>query len=97
MARLIENVVYRAGFHNFSCIHHIYKIGYFRHHTQIVRDINNSDAGALLNILNKLQNFCLHCYIQRRSWLVANQEAVACMQAQWLSPRWRMPPESWCG
>ena len=74
MARLIENVVYRARFHNFSCIHHIYKIGYFRHHTQIVRDINNGDAGALLNILNKLQNFCLHCYIQRRGWLVANQK-----------------------
>ena len=52
--RMAENLAHRAGFHDFTRVHHVYIVRNLCHNTEIMRNVDNADAALPLDALNEL-------------------------------------------
>ena len=62
-------------FHDVPMVHNQYPVAELLHQRDVMADKQNGKRRALFTtkLVQKLQNFFLHCHIQRRGRLIANQ------------------------
>ena len=74
MARRVQHLAHRAGFHNLSVPQHHHVVGHAFDNAQVVGDEEHGGSMAGLEVPDEVQNFFLNVGIQRGGGLVANQQ-----------------------
>ncbi len=74
MTRRLENIARLAALDYLTRIHHDDVVRGFRHQRQIVRNQDQRHILLLLQLQQQLDNLCLNGHVQRRGWLVGDQQ-----------------------
>ena len=72
--RAVENLVHRTVFDNLAVVHDNHAVGDFSDHAHVVGDEHHRHTMRLLQAANQVQNLGLRRHIQRRGWLVSDQQ-----------------------
>ena len=70
-----KNLLHRAAFHHPPAVHHGHVIGHVGHHAHVVGDQHNGGADLVAQALHQVQNLRLDGHVQRRGWLIGDQQA----------------------
>ena len=80
MARVVEDVVHRTVFYDFTRIHNRNSVRHICNNAQVVRDENNGKITFFLQSVDKFKDLCLNGNVECRRRLVANQDVGICRQ-----------------
>ncbi len=64
-----------SGLYDTAGVHHRYPVGHASHHAKIVRDQDHRHPGLARDRSQQLKDLRLHGHIERRGWLVRQQQA----------------------
>jgi hypothetical protein len=74
VTRIVQDLGSRARFDDRSVLHDGDPVGNFRDYAKIVRDEKESSPPGLLQVLDKSQNLRLRGHVERRCWLVGDDD-----------------------
>src|SRR5580658_6682483 len=77
MARVAEDFLHGAFFHDAACVHYRYARGYLGNYAQIVGDENHGQAEIALETYKELKDLFLYRDIESGGGLVGDQDARA--------------------
>jgi hypothetical protein len=74
MERLGLEVAGFADLEDGSGVEHKDPIAHRKRYAQVMGDQNHAHASCLLRAVEKIENLCLRRYVERRGWLVCDQQ-----------------------
>jgi hypothetical protein len=75
MLWIVEDGIDAAPLGDGIQVHHHHVVCHLRHHTEVVGDEQDGHPQLLLQLTDEVQNLRLGRHIQRRGWLVRDQQA----------------------
>ena len=74
MCRSIENILCSAAFYNLTCIHNGNSVRHVSNNAKVVSDEDDGKLALFLNLIDKLKNLSLNCYVKSCCRLVTDKD-----------------------